>query len=71
VKKPEEVMEILEAYNLTGSFRQAGVLAGCDHKTVARVVTAREAAGVGLAERERPRPLVDPFAVKIEECRRR
>jgi transposase len=67
VKKPEEVMEILEAYDLTGSFRQAAVLAGCDHKTVARVVTAREAAGGGLAERERRRRLVDPFSVKIEE----
>jgi hypothetical protein len=66
VKRPEEVMEILEAYDLTGSFRQAAVLAGCDHKTVARVVAAREGAGGGLAERERRRPLVDPFAGKIE-----
>lgn len=67
VKKPEEVMEILEAYDLTGSFRQAAVLAGCDHKTVSRVVAARESAGGGLPERERHRPLVDPFAGKIEE----
>ena len=59
-------MEILEAYDLTGSLRRAATLAGCDHKTVARLVAAREAAG-GLPERERRRPLVDPFAVKIEE----
>lgn len=42
------------------------MLAGCAHKTVARVVVARQAAGGGLPERER-RPLVDPFAGKIEE----
>jgi transposase-like protein len=35
VKKPEVVMEILEAYDLTGSFRAAAGLVGCDHKTVA------------------------------------
>jgi hypothetical protein len=67
VKKPEEVVEILEAYDLTGSLRRAAVLAGCDHKTVARLVAAREAAGGGLPERERRRPLVDPFAAKVEE----
>ncbi len=67
MKKPEEAMEILEAYDLTGSLRRAAVLAGCDHKTVARLVAAREVAGGGLPERERRRPLVDPFAVKIEE----
>ena len=67
VKRAEEAMEILEAYDLTGSLRKAAVLAGCDHKTVARLVAAREAAGGGLAERERRRPLVDPFGGKIEE----
>ena len=34
-------MEILEAYDLTGSFRDAGVLAGCSHHTVAAYVTVR------------------------------
>jgi hypothetical protein len=48
VKRPEEAMEILEAYDLTGSLRGAAALAGCDHKTVARLVAAREAAGGGL-----------------------
>jgi transposase len=67
VKRGEEAMEILEAYDLTGSLRGAAALAGCDHKTVARLVTAREAAGGGLAVRARSRPLVDPFAGKIDE----
>ena len=30
VKKPEEAMEILEAYDLTGSLRGAAALAGCE-----------------------------------------
>jgi len=60
-------MEILEAYDLTGTLRGAAALAGCDHKTVARVVAAREAAGGGLLVRARSRPVVDPFAEKIDE----
>ena len=36
-------MEILEAYDATGSLRAAAALAGCDHKTVARSVAARDA----------------------------
>ena len=59
-------MEILEAYDLTGTLRGAAALAGCDHKTVARLVAARDAAG-GLPVRARSRPLVDPFAEKIDE----
>lgn len=67
MKKPEEAMEILEAYDVTGSLRGAAALAGCDHKTVARLVAAREATGGGLPARARCRPLVDPFAEKIDE----
>jgi hypothetical protein len=67
VKKGEEAMEILEAYDLTGSLRGAAALAGCDHKTVARLVAARDAAGGALPVRERRRPLVDPFAEKIDQ----
>jgi len=37
VKKGEEAMEILEAYDATGLLRRAAALAGCDHKTVARL----------------------------------
>jgi hypothetical protein len=36
VKSAEEIMNILEAYDLTGAFRDAGELAGCSHHTVAR-----------------------------------
>ncbi len=36
MKSPGEMMEILEAYDLTGSLRGAAALAECDHKTVAR-----------------------------------
>src|ERR1700758_2914675 len=67
VKKGEEAMEILEAYDATGSYRAAAALAGCDHKTVARLVAAREQAGGGLPVRERSRPLVDPFTAKIDD----
>ena len=67
VKRGEEAMEILEAYDLTGTLRGAATLAGCDHKTVARLVAAREEAGGGLPVRARSRPLVDPFAEKIDE----
>jgi hypothetical protein len=47
VKKPEEAMEILEAYDLTGSLSGAAALAGCDHKTVKHWVQVRERAGSG------------------------
>ncbi len=67
LKSSEEVMEILEAYDLTGSFRAAAEMAGCDHKTVAHWVAAREATGGGLPVASRPRPRVDPFAEKIDE----
>ena len=38
MKRTEEIMEILAAYDLTGSFRNAAALVGCDHHTVARYV---------------------------------
>jgi hypothetical protein len=69
VKKPEEAMEILEAYDLTGSLRGAAALAGCDHKTVARLVAAHEEDGGGLPRRA-ARPalvMVEPFAGKVAE----
>jgi transposase len=67
LKNSEEVMEILEAFDLAGTLRGAGELAGCDHKTVSHWVRAREVAGGGLPVSVRPRPRVDAFAVKIEE----
>src|SRR4051812_49644186 len=60
-------MEILEAFDATGTLRAAAELAGCDHKTVAHWVRAREDAGGGRPVSVRPRPRVDAFAEKIEE----
>ena len=42
MKSAEEIMQILDAYDLTGSLRDAGELAECSHHTVARYVEARE-----------------------------
>ena len=67
MKKAEEIMEILEAFDLVGSLRGAAALAGCDHKTVAHYVRLREQAGGGLPSQRRARPLVDPYAEKIAE----
>jgi ferredoxin len=39
VKSREEIMEILEAFDLTRSFRDAGELAGRSHHTVAACAT--------------------------------
>ena len=60
-------MEILEAFDLAGTLRGAAELAGCDHKTVAHWVRARDEAGGGLPVSVRPRPRVDGFAEKVEE----
>jgi molybdenum-dependent DNA-binding transcriptional regulator ModE len=67
MKKPEVVMEILEAYDLTGSFRAAAGLVGCDHKTVACWVRQRDEAG-GMPAVERARAAMGAvFAAKIDE----
>ena len=59
-------MEILAAYDLTGSFRAAAEIAGCSHHTVAKHAAARDAgrpiAGAGGRGR-----VTDPFLPKIEE----
>jgi len=56
---------MLEAFDLTGSLRDAGELAGVSHHTVARYVAAREA---GVADRGVARPqLIDEFLPKVEE----
>lgn len=67
MKSSEEVMEILEAYDLTGTLRGAGELAGCDHKTVGHWVRVREEAGGGPLERPRPKPRMDDFTEKVQE----
>jgi len=66
VKRTEEIMEILAAYDLTGSFRDAAGLVGCDHHTVARYVRARDAGKVSSALQGRDQR-IDPFREKVEE----
>jgi hypothetical protein len=59
-------MEILEAFDLVESLRDAGELAGCSHNTVARYVELREA-GKLSAEPARRVQLIDPYLDKLEE----
>lgn len=59
-------MEILEAFDLTGSLRDAAELAGCSHHTVARYVAARQSGGLVARPLARPQ-LIDEFLPKIEE----
>jgi Integrase core domain/Mu transposase, C-terminal domain len=66
LKSAEEIMQILDSYDLTGSFRAAAELAGCSHHTVAAHVARRDAPGV--VDRPMPRPqLIDPYLAKVEE----
>jgi len=66
LKSAEEIMEILEAYDLTGSFRDAAELAGCSHHTVAAHVAARDAGRVCGVAVVRPQ-LIDEYLDKVEE----
>lgn len=67
MKSREEIMEILEAFDLTGSFRDAGELAGCSHHTVAGYVAKREAGELPDDGPQRRERIIDPFLGKIEE----
>jgi len=62
----EKVMDVLAAFDLTGSFRSAATLCGVDHHTVKRYVAARDAGLDPLRVVERPK-VSDPFADKITE----
>jgi hypothetical protein len=66
VKSAEEIMNILEAYDLTGSLRDAAELAGCSHHTVARYVAERERGLAPGAPARRP-GVIDGFLPKLEE----
>ena len=65
-KKNEEIMEILEAFDLTRCARSAAELAGTDHKTVQRYVGLRDA-GHDPLERARRARLIDAYMEKVEE----
>jgi hypothetical protein len=66
VKENEEIMEILAADDLTGSYRKAAELAGCDHHTVRRYVQLR-GTGHDPAARVPRATMMDAFLPKIEE----
>lgn len=66
MKRGREIVEILEAYDLTGSYRAAAELVGCDHHTVARYVKLRAEGRSPEARMQRVRP-IDEFMDKIEE----
>ena len=61
-----EIMEILAAYDLTGSLRATAELTGCSHHTVARHLAARNA-GRPMAEPAYRGRVTDAFLPKIEE----
>ena len=65
-KSGREIVEILEAYDLTRCAHSAAQLAGTDRKTVARYVALREA-GADPAARERRSRSIDAFLGKAEE----
>ena len=62
----EHVMEILEAFDLTKSYRAAALLCGVDHHTVAAKVAARTAGLAPGAGVVRP-SVAEPFVDKIVE----
>ena len=66
MKSAEEIMEILDAYDLTGSLRDAGELAGCSHHTVKHYVDRRAAGGELDKAVTRPQ-LIDEYLPKVEE----
>ena len=66
MKSDGEIMEILAAYDLTGSLRATAELTGCSHHTVARHVAARDA-GRPIAEPAPRDRVTDAFLPKIEE----
>ena len=65
MKSDGEIMEILAAFDLTGSQRAAAELVGCSHHTVAAHVAARDAGRPVGTPARRPQ-VTDPFLDKIE-----
>jgi hypothetical protein len=65
-KSDREIMEILQAFDLTRCAHSAAQLAGVDEKTVARYVAIRDRGGDPLAGPRRVRS-IDPFLPKVEE----
>ena len=66
MKHAEEIVNILEAFDLTRSYESAGELAGCDPKTVAYWVARRDAGELSPAAAPRAQ-LIDGYVEKLEE----
>jgi hypothetical protein len=66
IKHAGEIMEILEAYDLVGTYRGAAELAGCDHHTVKHYVE-RRAAGLAPDAGAVRSSIIEGFRPKIEE----
>jgi hypothetical protein len=64
-KSVRDVMEILEAYDLTSCAHSAAQLCGVDEKTVARYVEIRDAGGDPFTRARRARA-IDEFLPKVE-----
>ncbi len=67
MKRTGEVVEILEAFDLTGSLRDAARLAGCSPMTVARYVRLRETGKLDAVRYTRRDQLIDQYLAKVEE----
>jgi hypothetical protein len=67
VKSAAEIMNILEAYDLKESLRDAAELAGCSHHTVARYVAERERGRAVPGGPARRPGMIDEFLPKLEE----
>lgn len=65
-KSGRQVMEILEAFDLTHCPNAAAELTGVDPKTVARYVAIRDAGGIPCEPAVRAK-IIDPYLEKIEE----
>ncbi|MGW0040078.1 IS21/IS408/IS1162 family transposase, partial [Gordonia sp. NPDC003376] len=64
MKSDGELMDILNAYDLTGSYRAAAALCGCSHHTVKRAVDQR---ATGLSPATRRARLIDDHLPKLEQ----
>ena len=66
MKRSEDVMEILEAYDLLRSIEGAARMVGCDPKTVRHYVLERDL-GRDVSESVHRAMLIDPYLDKVEE----
>ena len=67
MKSAEEIMNILEAYDLTGSLRDAAELAGCSYHTVARYVHKRGQGRLAPDAAAHRASVIGSFLEKLEE----